>query len=73
MASRSVRRSAASGRFISHAGPKTGSRVRVPFGRHVTEGVVTGRSITGRYNVKVNVTGADPVTSSYSLNELRTI
>lgn len=73
MTTRSTKRSASTGRFISRQGPKTGERVRVSFGRHDAVGVVTGKSITGRFNVKVDVTGADPVTSSYSLNDLRSL
>ncbi|OMH23124.1 hypothetical protein BKD30_14810 [Tersicoccus phoenicis] len=59
------------GRFI---GPKTGSAVKVTFGRREVQGIVVGRTITGRYSVKVDVPGADsPVTTTYAADELRAV
>ena len=67
------KRSTATGRFIAakRSDPKTGSRVKVTFGHRDATGVVVGKTITGRYNVRVEVEGADaPVTTSYSRDEL---
>lgn len=60
---------ATTGRFV---GPKTGTHVKVTFGRRDVDGVVVGKTITGRYSVKVAVPGADsPVTTTYAPDELR--
>lgn len=49
------------------ADPKTGTQVRVPFGRRESVGTVLGRTVTGRYNVEVDVEGADdPVSTTYA-------
>lgn len=69
-----VKRSPTTGRFMTSRRDdlKAGSHVTVAFGRHDAEGVVLGKTITGRYSVKVVVDGADePVTTSYSREELR--
>ncbi|MBF4622588.1 hypothetical protein [Clavibacter sp. VKM Ac-2542] len=51
--------------------PKTGTRVRVSFGNRESTGTVIGTTITGRYNVKLHILGADePVTASYTRDEL---
>lgn len=64
------------GRTRPHASeplsPKTGTPVRVRFGNRDSTGTIVGRTITGRYNVKIDIVGADePVTASYSREELR--
>ena len=54
------------------AAPKPGSRVTVTFGRRDVDGVVIGKTITGRYSVELSVPGADdPVTTTYELSEFR--
>ncbi len=63
------------GRFIpahaSSAEPKTGSIVRVRFGNRESTGTVVGQTITGRYNVKIDIVGADePVTASFTREQL---
>lgn len=66
-----VARSAVTGRFVT---PKVGSRVRVSFGGHNTTGVITHKTVTGRYNVKIQVDGADePITTSYARDEMQLI
>ena len=66
-------RSTATGRSVAakRNDPKSGSRVKVTFGHRDAMGVVVGKTITGRYNVRVDVEGADaPVMTSYTRDEL---
>lgn len=71
-----ARRSSRGTRFVpvraSSAEPRTGSVVRVTFGNRESLGTVVGRTITGRYNVKIDVVGADePVTASFAREQLQ--
>jgi primosomal protein N' len=51
--------------------PKAGTRVRVSFGNRESTGVIVGKTITDRYNVKLEIVGTDePVTASYTRDEL---
>lgn len=51
--------------------PKTGTVVRVTFGNRQSTGTIVGSTITGRYNVKLDIVGADePVTASFTRDQL---
>ncbi|MGY3127390.1 hypothetical protein ACVWW9_000889 [Agrococcus sp. UYP33] len=68
-----TKRAYAAGRLgrTTRAEPRTGSSVTVTFGRHDAVGTVVGKTITGRYTVKVQVEGAgEPVVTSYTRDEL---
>lgn len=64
-----VKRSTKTGRIME---PASGSRVTVRFGHRDTTGIVTGKTITGRYAVRLDLDGADePVLTSYARDEIR--
>ncbi|MFB8191346.1 hypothetical protein ACFC14_18665 [Microbacterium sp. NPDC055988] len=56
---------------VAQTEPKAGTRVRVSFGNRESDGVIVGKTITDRYNVEIEIVGADePVTASYTRDEL---
>ena len=58
-------------RAKSNTDPKLGTSVRVVFGNRESIGTIVGTTITGRFNVKLNIVGADePVTASFAPDEL---
>lgn len=56
------------------AEPQAGTRVKVMFGRRESTGTIVGKTVTGRYNVTVEVEGADDrVTTSYAPDEVHAL